>query len=126
MKSLSKLTTISLLSLAATISCVRSETRVIDGDTFLHQGNRIHIWGLDCPERDANSTRALRNLIEGNRIFLERKGRDRYGRIVALVRIQRTSRAEFFTFDLACAMISLGVCTEYVRYSNNYYRSCKP
>lgn len=88
----------------------------IDGDTIAcgSPPERVRLWGLDCPELLAPGGSEARNemalLLDGNKAFLIRKGRDRYGRTLAQVRIQRTSRAEFFTFDAACWMISKGVC----------------
>lgn len=118
-------------SLALASTSAIAQTRVIDGDTIVHSGERIRVWGLDCPERDTlaglRATSQARILLEGNRVIItDRKGKDRYGRTVARVLVQRMSRAEFFTLDFACQMIQSGACREYTRYSNNFYRSCKP
>ena len=117
--------------LAALAQPTYPQTRVVDGDTIVHSGERIRVWGLDCPENytleGQHATRRARSLIEGNRIIItDRKGTDRYGRTVARVLVQRISRAEFFTLDFACQMIQSGACREYTRYSHNFYRSCKP
>ncbi len=106
-------------------------TRIIDGDTIIHSNERIRVWGLDCPERGTlaglRATSQARVLLEGNRVIItDRKGKDRYGRTVARVLVQRITRAEFFTLDFACQMIQSGACREYTRYSHNFYRSCKP
>lgn len=127
------------------------QTRVVDGDTLVYQGERIRIWGLDCAEMNQplgrRAKEAMRLLTDGNIIRLERVTQspdtrakcraydarckspghcDCYGRTVAKVLIQRTSRGEFFTFDAACAMIQSGACREYTHYSLGYYARCKP
>lgn len=70
--------------------------RVVDGDT-LHLGNqRIRLFGIDAPEggqtcrigrRDwacgEDATAALRQRIGQQTVSCERKGADRYGRVVA-------------------------------------------
>lgn len=109
----------------------QTRIRVVDGDTLVYNRERIRIWGLDCPEMNTSAgVRAksyARTLIEGNRIIVtDRKGHDRYSRTVARVLVQRTSRAEFFTFDFACQMIHSGVCREFARYSHGYYAKCQP
>lgn len=116
--------------LAALSQPVYPQTRVIDGDTLMIRGERIRIWGLDCPERDTRegeaATRTARALIDGNRLIVTDRRGTSYNRTVARVLVQRTSRAEFFTLDFACYMIQQGMCREWTRYSNNFYRSCKP
>ena len=111
------------------------DCRVIDGDTLACNGQRIRIWGLDCPEartpRGEAASRAARVLVAGNIVRIIKPHlsgsarRDRYGRRVASVLIQRTSRGEFFTFDFACRMIADGYCTDYPRFSFGYYERCK-
>jgi endonuclease YncB( thermonuclease family) len=131
----------SLLALSPAASAA-GDCRVIDGDTLActragHAGRteRIRIWGLDCPEAHTHAgtlaTRAARALVEGNRVilvepYLSDSDRDRHNRLIASVLIQRTSRAEFFTFDFACRMIADGYCIEYVKFSKGYYERCKP
>lgn len=107
-----------------------SQTRVIDGDTLVHNGERIRIWGLDCAERGTQAgdaaTRLARSIIEGNKIFVTDRAGKSYNRTVARVLVQRTSRAEFFTFDFACYMIQQGACREWTRFSNGFYKRCAP
>ena len=38
--------------LAALAQPTYPQTRVVDGDTIVHSGERIRVWGLDCPERN--------------------------------------------------------------------------
>lgn len=124
-KSLSSLALITLLSAPAAADSLR----VIDGDTFILRGTHIRVWGLDCPERDTPSgvraTQAARTLLEPNRVILGELHGMSYKREVRQVHIQRTSRAEFFTFDFACMMIFLGVCSEAIHFTQGYYARCK-
>lgn len=67
--------------------------RVVDGDTFvLADGEKVRILGIDAPEDDANSTQHLAGLIEGQDVVLEQEGdkRDKYGRMLAYVRLSCT------------------------------------
>lgn len=73
--------------------------RVIDGDTIWVQGSgpveKIRLLGIDAPEMNygkgrpecgaADATRALRARIDGRAVILDRRGRDDYGRTLAVV-----------------------------------------
>lgn len=66
--------------------------RVIDGDTvILDNSVKIRLYGIDCPEdgqeggREATATAG--RLIQGQAFEVENKGRDRYGRTVAILRL---------------------------------------
>lgn len=124
------LLTVALISAhpSTTPSASAQTLRVIDGDTFQLGSERIRVWGLSCPERFSpggpTATTQARWLLEGNSLHLQRKGLDRWGRTVARVLVQRTTRGEFFTFDFACAMISLGTCTESTHFSHGFYTRC--
>lgn len=74
--------------------------RVIDGDTIDVAGERVRILNIDTPERGSRArceaervkaeraSRALRSRVEAaRRIDLERDGLDRYGRTLAIVRL---------------------------------------
>lgn len=97
--------------------------RVTDGDTF-HLNSvepAIRVWGLDAPERDENggsaATRAMRTLIYGQPLTCVLVDFDRYQRIVGQCFLPNG-------VDIAEAMISAGVATEYCRYSRGYYGTC--
>jgi len=72
-------------------------TRVIDGDTiaarFSGTGDeiRIRLYGIDAPEKKQPfgqaATRELQSLLAGGNAEMETKDKDRYGRIVALIRV---------------------------------------
>lgn len=68
--------------------------RVIDGDTFSLNGENVRILGVQAPERgEAGYQRAGRDLAKLLRapVKLERYGKDRYGRTLAVVYSGSTS-----------------------------------
>ena len=73
---------------------------MIDGDTIEVNGSRIRLHGIDAPERaqtclaggkrwqcGQHATRALADRIAGRPVACEERARDRYGRIVAVCRL---------------------------------------
>ncbi len=97
--------------------------RVVDGDTFRLRGvgPAIRVWGLDAPERAERggpaATRALSDMIAGERLACRVVDVDRYKRLVALCQLADGR-------DIAAEMIAAGVATEYCRYSRGYYGTC--
>lgn len=83
---------------AGTVTPLAAPCRVVDGDSLNCGGERIRLLGIDAPElrgqcrRGRNcvpgdagaSTASLRVAAVGN-LAIERVGRDRYGRTLALV-----------------------------------------
>lgn len=98
-------------------------TRVTDGDTFHLSGvdPAIRVWGLDAPERDERggsaATKAMRGLIDGQPLTCVLIDIDRYQRLVGQCFLPNGQ-------DIAEAMISMGVATEYCRYSGGFYGTC--
>jgi endonuclease YncB( thermonuclease family) len=104
---------LALALLAAPAAAQRAE--VIDGDTIRVAGVVVRMMGLDAPERRARCTAEARlaaratarlRLLVQPRVWLERHGRDRYRRTLAVVR-DRTGR------DLAQVMIREGLARPY-------------
>lgn len=95
---------------------------VVDGDTIVLDGERIRLFGLDCPElRDPGGSAAaatMRALLAGQPLTLKRRGQDRYGRTVA--KVFAGGR------DVTCMMIRVGACREFTRYSRGEYEGCRP
>lgn len=100
-----------LLALAA-LSPVYNCTAT-DGDTLNCNGERIRLIGMDAPEMgrcpsnrrcvkgDGQAAkRYLATLIRGRSLTIERIGRDRYDRTLALVYVDG--------LNLSCAMIAAG------------------
>lgn len=93
-------------------------TRVIDGDTVAARINgqgdeiRIRLYGIDAPEKKQpygqRATQALKSLIAGKRAEMEVVDRDRYGRIVALIRADGR--------DINGQMVAAGMAWVYPRY----------
>jgi endonuclease YncB( thermonuclease family) len=96
-------------------SAAAQRAEVIDGDTIRVAGVVVRMMGLDAPERRARcpaearlaarATARLRLLVQP-RVWLEPHGRDRYRRMLAVVR-DRTGR------DLAQVMIREGLARPY-------------
>jgi micrococcal nuclease len=75
------------------------QIRVIDGDTIRHGAERIRILKIDAPETEgrakcnaerrlaALATRTLTAIIMGERLEIERHGKDRFGRTLAYIRV---------------------------------------
>lgn len=88
---------------------------VIDGDTLRIGDERIRIMGLDTPETHrarcmgeytlgAQATRKMANLVRQG-VTIERGGIDRYGRTLAVVRVNGR--------DVAVTMIGAGLARAY-------------
>ncbi|MBB5985327.1 thermonuclease family protein [Sphingobium lignivorans] len=94
---------------AAAISCV-----VIDGDTLRCGRERVRLLAIDAPELpghcrrgrtcvagDPEASRAsLQRLVARGAISIERNGKDRYGRTLAIVRARG--------LDVGCAQVKRG------------------
>ena len=77
----------------------RKETviKVLDGDTFEtgSRKNPVRLANVDAPEKGqrgaAQARKALRDLVEGEKVRIVTIGRDKYGRSVANVYVGRKS-----------------------------------
>lgn len=89
-----------ILILAITLGLARAEvvTSVTDGDTVRVGDERIRLRGIDTPEirsprcreerrRGLEAKRALEEMLAGTEVQIERLGRDRYGRTLAILRV---------------------------------------
>jgi micrococcal nuclease len=100
------------LALFATATLLAAPCTVIDGDTLRCGAERIRLLGIDAPEKPGScrpgrdcvagdwqaSTASLERAIKGQTLRIERVGRDRYGRTLALVRTGRV--------DLSCHQLA--------------------
>jgi len=89
---------------------------VIDGDTFVLNGTRIRVAGIDAPETHparcpqearlgAAATERLAELLRGRPLWVSGLKTDRWGRAVAVVRVNGE--------DVADAMIGSGLARNY-------------
>lgn len=78
-------------------------TCVVDGDTFWLNGEKIRSMGFDTPEPQTNlcggeaekrladqASQRFMELLNTTEVTLERRGSDRYGRTLAIVRVNGT------------------------------------
>jgi len=97
-----------LVSLAMATQCT-----AIDGDNIRCGDENIRLIGIDAPELRAcpktrncapgdgrASKRSLEGLIAGKQLNIERVGKDRYGRTLAIVHAGK--------LNLSCAQVSAG------------------
>lgn len=109
----------------ATPALAQVTARAVDGDTLEVSGVRYRLWGIDAPEQQQTCTRggqvwtcgheataALARLIAGKTPACEHRATDRYGRSVALCRVEGR--------DLSAEMVEWGMARAFVRYSLDY------
>jgi micrococcal nuclease len=86
----------------------------IDGDSIRHGDERVRLIGIDAPEMPSHcrhgrtcapgdpiaSRDSLADLLDDGTVTVERRGRDRYGRTLANVRVNGR--------NVACAQIARG------------------
>lgn len=99
-----------------------SAQTVTDGDTIKLNGTTYRLWGIDAPETKqwcgdypagVLATATLETLMKGRgEVACERKDTDRYGRTVAICRVDGR--------DLGKAMVELGMAWAFTRYSQDY------
>jgi hypothetical protein len=76
-----------------------SVTKVIDGDTFYIQNDRVRLADINAPENGTEpgfsiAKYALANMVGGQTVYLDtdqQSGRDQYGRLVAVVYVKYNS-----------------------------------
>lgn len=100
--------------------------RVIDGDTIDIAGERVRLEGIDapetaqtCPRRGAgtwacgkDATQALRKLVAGQEVSCQRRGTDKYGRVLGVCFVGGR--------DINAQMVREGYAWAFVKYSRSY------
>ena len=107
-----------LAGTAAAAPPLSGSARVLDGDTLEIAGQKVRLLGLDAPEgkqvcqRDGRPWRcgdaaadALRDIVAGRGVWCDVRGRDRWGRSLAVCRVGDT--------DLAREMVRRGMAVAY-------------
>lgn len=111
---------------AATAPTLSGRATVIDGDTLEIDGKRIRLEGIDAPETGqscgrkwfgtwscgAAASEALGDLVAGRRVGCERRGTDRYGRMIAVCMVDGR--------DINEAMVRSGYAWAFIKYSKSY------
>jgi len=106
---------------------VAASIRVIDGDTLRAAGERIRLSGIDAPElsqtcRDAHGREwqcgraakaRLVDLVSRGSVACSARGRDRYGRTLAICSAGDIA-------DLGEALVRDGYAVDYRRYTSDY------
>ena len=120
---------LALWPLVAAAASLTGPGRIVDGDAFeslgrmsLAGGQLVKLWGIDAVEGSQlcqrqgqpwrcgdDAAAALRYLIEGRKLTCDAQGHDRYGRIVAVCRIEGR--------DIGAEMVRQGWALDYERYS---------
>lgn len=102
------------------------EARVIDGDTLEVAGERVHLHGVDAPEKgqwceDAkarplpcgkNVAIVLTGFLKGKTVACEIRGTDRYQRRIGVCEVDG--------LDLGDTLVRAGLAFAYRRYSSDY------
>ena len=78
-------------------SCQPMQVKVIDGDTFQINSERVRVVGIDAPEMKGACAAEIRKarmakdraaeLISTSKVTIERKGRDKYRRTLARISV---------------------------------------
>ncbi|ETI64280.1 nuclease [Sphingobium sp. C100] len=114
----------SLLLALAMQAAFSGMTQVVDGDTLVVRGEKVRLSGVDAPElaqlcgprRDHACGKMaaswLKARVEGKRLVCTPIQRDRYGRLVAVCRLNGR--------DIGADLVEAGWATAYRRYSLTY------
>ena len=99
--------------------------RILDGDTVVTTEDiRIRLWGIDTPERDqsygSDATAALTEMLNNQKLYLETKDVDRYGRTVGVI---YTADGDEINLEMVCD----GHAWWYERYAKKAsdYKQCQ-
>ncbi len=99
------------------------DLRIADGDSCTVDGERLRLFGLDAPHRDApggrEAVQAFRDLVDGARaIAIEPRGRCPYGRLLVVVWADGR--------DVGRELVRRGVARPSLRHSWRYLLDQRP
>lgn len=114
-------------ALAAVCSAQAAEVQIVDGDSFMYQGENIRLWGVDTPDANQECRRngrpwrpgpeaaaALREILaRAEGMTCEVREVDRNGRKVSTCRAQGK--------DIGTQMVESGWAWDYFEYSRGFY-----
>lgn len=106
-----------LTEIEATFRTIHFE-RIVDGDTFIGDGKRIRLWGIDAPEEeDVHYLAAkmfLETMIDHGALTCKVVDVDRYQRDVMHCFIDG--------LDVGSMMVQMGMAEDFRKYSGGYYQ----
>ena len=106
-----------MISASAYADIIGFVQKVVDGDTILLTDDygklhKVRLLGIDAPEIDQSfgfeSREMLVNLVEGERVIIDSRKKDRYKRILGKIYLD--------DMDVNLTMISKGLAWHYKRY----------
>lgn len=117
---------IAVLALVASAASAGSMVKVVDGDTIDVGNTRYRLHGIDAPEAGQmcqtatgdiwscgqDATHFVENLVAGGKVECTPKGRDLYGRVIAICRAGGT--------DIGAEMVTAGLAWAFRKYSEDY------
>ena len=116
------------LALNVNSKTITGNAKVIDGDTIHIGSNKIRLHGIDAPETDQTcekknitwfcgqeSTKALTNFINNQKVICNTNGTDRYKRYISVCFVNNFNMNEF--------MVENGWAIAYRYYSKDYVES---
>lgn len=104
---------------------IAEDVRIVDGDTLVWRGEQVRLHGIDAPESDQSCTVRARDYACGEKarqwlvekisekeVRCEKRGRDRYGRLLAICFAGEE--------NLNKGLVEAGLALAYRRYSQEF------
>lgn len=110
-----------LIVLSCSVDSRAANMRIIDGDTIVLDGTHYRLWGIDAPEMHQYcgtwpagymARQYLEKLILYRDVHCTSRGRDMYGRTVAICMANGQ--------DIGREMVRAGMAWAFIKYSRDY------